>query len=79
MNLRLMGSTDLVTKWAELLEHLGLPGQVYPQRQGSGARLYVTVDDRQAQVLAERLAAATAEPARTVSPRAKLGSRRTNG
>lgn len=52
MHLRLMGSADLINRWALILERLGVPGQIYPQRRGTGLRLYVEFDDRQAAALA---------------------------
>lgn len=61
MNLRLMGSSDLVSEWATICETLGLSMRIYPQRRGSGSRLYADIDDRQAAALAERVRSAKSD------------------
>lgn len=58
MNLRLMGSTDLVNEWAAIFKVLGLSTRIYPQRQGTGSRLYAEIDDRQAASLAKQVRSA---------------------
>lgn len=74
MNLRLMGSTDLVQRCAAILERAGLPGRIYPQRHGAGSRLYVEVDDRKAAELAERVeqGASQEKRAKHQRPKARL-------
>lgn len=57
MNLRIMGSTDLILRWLSILERAGLSGQVYPQRRGGGSRLYVEIDDRKAEEIADKVTA----------------------
>ena len=48
MNIRLMGSPDLVRAWASTLEnHFGVKGGEYPTRGGgTDIRWYVDLDDR---------------------------------
>lgn len=56
MNLRIVGSNHLVKKTAATLQALGVAVKVYPCRSNdTKSRLYVNIDDRQADEALSRL------------------------
>ncbi len=56
MNVRLIGSRDLVRAIASALDAAGVPASTYPSRSGARTeRLYIDLDDREAERLIARL------------------------
>ena len=48
MKVRISGSPDLVRAWAAQFEtHLGIKGREYPNRNSTGIRYFLDLDDRQ--------------------------------
>lgn len=55
MNIRLIGSPDLVRRWKSMLDEiLATHGMEYPSRGGDKLRVYFEIDDRFAEVAMDR-------------------------
>ena len=68
MKIRLMGSEDIVAAWAEVFRARLSDGAsvspIYPNRRGGGGRVYIEIDDR----VAEQMAQAVHETVPTKTP-----------
>ena len=65
MEIRLIGPNDLVSRLHSLARKCGVSARVYPSRgSASESRLYLRMDDRQAEMMIESLETCQNSPAR---------------
>lgn len=73
MQVRIIGAADIIERIESALSQAGIEARRYPSHRGPDVRLYVTIDDREAERLTSQLSShlAPEKPARKRATKAE--------